>query len=335
MTYSLYSNSSTTHLYFKSLKRILLFRSFCSDLSTSQKDQQKLSTVNLAYDLHLGTFKRNEDKIEATNPLIITHGIFGHKQNWRSAAKALQKELDNFVFVVDMRNHGESPHTSECSYQLMAADLREFIQKEVLSRSIFKTVFLLGHSMGGKVAAEFSLQDAESSTPLLEKLIIEDISPTKSSTPTANNSEFIKTLKSVDLHQTRAEIDKYLKKHIVDDDIRAFLLTNLFKPRGGPFHWRCNLTSLELNLDHLLNYSIKTNNLKQKCPTLFIAGKKSEYLIVERDKEEILKIFPNAEFVEIRGAGHWVHSERLALFVEHVVEFLKKGYFTFEQEKIN
>uniref|UniRef100_A0A914M507 sn-1-specific diacylglycerol lipase ABHD11 n=1 Tax=Meloidogyne incognita TaxID=6306 RepID=A0A914M507_MELIC len=161
MTYSLYSNSSTTHLYFKSLKRILLFRSFCSDLSTSQKDQQKLSTVNLAYDLHLGTFKRNEDKIEATNPLIITHGIFGHKQNWRSAAKALQKELDNFVFVVDMRNHGESPHTSECSYQLMAADLREFIQKEVLSRSIFKTVFLLGHSMGGKVAAEFSLQDAE------------------------------------------------------------------------------------------------------------------------------------------------------------------------------
>nr|CAD2169535.1 unnamed protein product [Meloidogyne enterolobii] len=59
------------------------------------------------------------------------------------------------------RNHGESPHTSECSYQLMAADLREFIQKEVLSRSRFKTVFLLGHSMGGKVAAEFSLQDAE------------------------------------------------------------------------------------------------------------------------------------------------------------------------------
>uniref|UniRef100_A0A914MG12 sn-1-specific diacylglycerol lipase ABHD11 n=1 Tax=Meloidogyne incognita TaxID=6306 RepID=A0A914MG12_MELIC len=134
----------------------ILFRPF-----NSQKDQQKLSTVNLAYDLHLGTFKRNEDKIEATNPLIITHGIFGHKQNWRSAAKALQKELDNFVFVVDMRNHGESPHTSECSYQLMAADLREFIQKEVLSRSIFKTVFLLGHSMGGKVAAEFSLQDAE------------------------------------------------------------------------------------------------------------------------------------------------------------------------------
>nr|CAD2140022.1 unnamed protein product [Meloidogyne enterolobii] len=335
MPYSLYSNSSTTHLYFKSLKRILLSRSFCSDLSTHQNDKQKLSTVNLAYDLHLGTFKRNEDKIEATNPLIITHGIFGHKQNWRSVAKALQRELDNFVFVVDMRNHGESPHTSECSYQLMAADLREFIQTEVLSRSRFKTVFLLGHSMGGKVAAEFGLQDAESSTPLLEKLIIEDISPTKSSTPTSNNSEFIKTLKSVDLHQTRAEIDKYLKKQIVDDDIRAFLLTNLFKPRGGPFHWRCNLTSLELNLDHLLNYSIKINNLKQKCPTLFIAGKKSEYLIVERDKEEILKIFPNAEFVEIRGAGHWVHSERLALFVEHVVEFLKKGYFTFEQEKIN
>ena len=43
----------------------------------------------------------------------------------------------------------------------MAADLREFIQKEVLSRSRFKNVFLLGHSMGGKVAAEFSLQDSE------------------------------------------------------------------------------------------------------------------------------------------------------------------------------
>ncbi|KAL7076895.1 hypothetical protein ACQ4LE_003667 [Meloidogyne hapla] len=331
MAHSLYFNLFNTSL--PRLSTRILFRSFCSDqsLSTHQKDQQKPSTVNLAYDLHLGSFKRNEDKIEATNPLIITHGIFGHKQNWRSVAKALQRELDNFVFVVDMRNHGESPHTSECSYQLMAADLREFIQKEVLSRSRFKNVFLLGHSMGGKVAAEFSLQDAESSTPLLEKIIIEDISPLRASISASNNSEFIKAMKSLDLHQTRSEINKQLKKQIVDDDVRAFLLTNLFKPRGGPFHWRCNLNSLELNLDHLLNHKIEITNLKQNCPTLFIAGKKSEYLIVERDKEEILKIFPTAEFVEIRGAGHWVHSERPALFVQHVVEFLKKGYFTYEQ----
>ncbi|KAF7635322.1 AB hydrolase-1 domain-containing protein [Meloidogyne graminicola] len=307
-----------------------LSRSFCStkNFQNSQTEQQQPSTVNLSFDLHLETFKRNEGKIEATNPLVITHGIFGHKQNWRSIAKALQRELDNYVFVVDMRNHGESPHVPECSYSLMAADLREFIEKEVLSRSRFKNVFLLGHSMGGKVVSEFGLQDSQ--TPLLEKLIIEDIAPHRSTTSSLNNHEYIKALKSLDLHKTRTELDRELRKQIVNADIRAFLLTNLYKPRGGRFHWRCNLSALESNLNHLINYKLETN-LKQKCPTLFVSGKKSDYLIVERDREEILKIFPKAEFVEIGGAGHWVHSERPAQFIQHVVNFLKKGYFIYEQ----
>jgi hypothetical protein len=92
-------NGNFQHFSAKSSLYGLLFRSFCS---TKISENQSKQTVNLSFDLYLDTFKRKEDKIESTNPLIITHGIFGHKQNWRSIAKALQHQLDNYVFVVDM-----------------------------------------------------------------------------------------------------------------------------------------------------------------------------------------------------------------------------------------
>ncbi|KAI6241431.1 Family S33 non-peptidase-like proteinue [Aphelenchoides fujianensis] len=42
-------------------------------------------------------------------PLVIGHGLFGQKQNWNSVSKALHKKLNAPVYVVDHRNHGESP----------------------------------------------------------------------------------------------------------------------------------------------------------------------------------------------------------------------------------
>lgn len=35
-------------------------------------------------------------------------------------------------------------------------------------------------------------------------------------------------------------------------------------------------------------------------------------------------MFPKAEFSYVKGAGHWVHSEKPAEFLELVTEFLNK-----------
>lgn len=48
------------------------------------------------------------------------------------------------VYVLDLRNHGDSPHVSEMTFDLMARDTVRFLEE----RDIEKTV-LLGHSLGG------------------------------------------------------------------------------------------------------------------------------------------------------------------------------------------
>ena len=73
---------------------------------------------------------------------------------------------NNLVYLIDLRNHGRSPHSKEMSYDLMAEDLLELIQQENINSPI-----ILGHSMGGKAALLF----AEKYPKYLDKLIVADI----------------------------------------------------------------------------------------------------------------------------------------------------------------
>lgn len=79
---------------------------------------------------------------EKKQPLIICHGLFGSKQNWRSLAKSISVRCQCEVYTIDARNHGESPHVDAHSYELMANDVLHFIQDQGIENPM-----LLGHSM--------------------------------------------------------------------------------------------------------------------------------------------------------------------------------------------
>ena len=72
--------------------------------------------------------KLNFTKIGIGDPLLIIHGLFGSSDNWRTLGKQFAEKYS--VFLIDLRNHGKSPHSSEMNYELMAADLMEFINNE-------------------------------------------------------------------------------------------------------------------------------------------------------------------------------------------------------------
>ena len=75
-------------------------------------------------------------------PLLILHGLFGSKQNWRSISKALSRRLGTDVIPIDLRNHGDSPHSVEHTFQAMANDVEFLCDKLGL-----EAVNLAGHSM--------------------------------------------------------------------------------------------------------------------------------------------------------------------------------------------
>lgn len=59
-----------------------------------------------------------------------------------------------------MRNHGDSePYVDSMTYEDMASDLENFINKIVIEKDKSSFVTLLGHSMGGKSAMTLALRD--------------------------------------------------------------------------------------------------------------------------------------------------------------------------------
>ena len=86
--------------------------------------------------------KLNFKKSGSGPPLVILHGLFGSLDNWFSIAKEL---VENYtLYLVDQRNHGDSPHAEEWNYAVMVEDLKEMLDAEGLDK-----IYLMGHSMGG------------------------------------------------------------------------------------------------------------------------------------------------------------------------------------------
>ncbi|KAK0424211.1 hypothetical protein QR680_008548 [Steinernema hermaphroditum] len=255
-------------------------------------------------------------------PLVIAHGLFGQKQNWNSVSKALQRRLGNQIFSVDMRNHGESPHVPTMEYEEMALDLVKFIESVVLPSTSgkFSSVYLLGHSMGGKAAMSLAL--SEEKKHLIDRLIVEDVSPnTMNKSSHSNFPHYIRAMKEADLTQSRKLIGEYLAPIVTDLATRQFLLTNLAPSNGeSRLKWKLNLDAIEDFLSHITSTTLSTGTFEGR--SLFQSGGRSDY-ITPQDHPVILDLFPNAQFDVIPDAGHWVHAEQPQLFMESLVRFIE------------
>ena len=57
--------------------------------------------------------------------LIIIHGLFGMSDNWNTLGKRFAKYCK--VHLIDLRNHGRSPHSEEFNYDVMCEDILEYM----------------------------------------------------------------------------------------------------------------------------------------------------------------------------------------------------------------
>ncbi|NOR87046.1 MAG: alpha/beta fold hydrolase [Bacteroidales bacterium] len=245
-------------------------------------------------------------------PLIILHGLFGISDNWVSFAKKIA-ELGYEVFIPDQRNHGQSPHSPAFNYLALVDDLFEFIDEHEL-----EDASILGHSMGGKVAMRFALENPH----YLSKLIVVDIS-LRAYQARPHHKNVIKAMKNVDFSiiKSRKEVEDILQQNIADPRIRLFVMKNLHRVSQHEFEWRLYLDGINDNLDQMFD-GIEVPDAFEK-PSLFIRGGASDY-VMDQDIEPINQAFPNNKLYTIPNATHWVHAEAPALFYQYVSEFLKQ-----------
>ena len=241
-------------------------------------------------------------------PMLILHGLFGSSDNWLTQAKIFGEHYK--VYSIDLRNHGQSPHSDEFDYQSMVADLQEFIVDHAL-----KSPVIIGHSMGGKAAMNFALAHPDQ----LSKLIVVDISPRPYNLEHYTIVEGLKTI-PVDSLSSRNEADDLLSQHVPEADVRQFLLKNLQRKSSGGFSWKINLPVIYQKLSNIgvdLQFSGQFNK-----PTLFIRGSMSKY-IRDEDWKTITQVFPQAK-LETLETGHWVQAEKPQEFASLVLNWVSK-----------
>lgn len=248
-------------------------------------------------------------------PLVIIHGLYGSSDNWLIILKQLSEKFT--VYAVDQRNHGRSSFSDSHTYNGMKNDLAEFFYRHSIEKAT-----LLGHSMGGKVAMWFAADYPEKT----EKLIVADIAP-KNYLELEEQSQFylhqhiLLAMKEIDFERIRerTEIELFLEERIDDSRIVQFLIKNTERDKlANRFRWRLNVDVLYNYLDEIVS-GVNENWFDDRkpitaYPVKFIRGLNSGY-IKDKDKPLIYNIYPEAEIIDIPGAGHWLHAEKREEFV--------------------
>jgi pimeloyl-ACP methyl ester carboxylesterase len=239
----------------------------------------------------------------ARPPILIAHGLFGSARNWGVIAKRLAETRR--VLAVDMRNHGDSPWADRHGYADLAPDLSEVIAAHGGVADV------IGHSMGGKAAMALALAEPRA----VRRLVVADIAPVAYG---HTQQPLIDAMRAVDLTAiaSRRDAADQLARHVPEEGVRAFLLQSL---DVAGRRWRLNLDALSAEMPRILGWPDPPGRFDS--PVLILSGAASDYVRPEH-RAGIKRLFPEARFAKIPGAGHWLHAEKPREFVAAVAAFL-------------
>lgn len=246
-------------------------------------------------------------KLQGSGPtVILIHGLFGNLDNLGLLARDLEK--DHQVLSMDLRNHGQSFHSDEISYELMAEDVHDLITHLELDNCI-----LIGHSMGGKVAMKLASNHPE----YISKLIVLDMAP-YAYTERKHDNVF-DGLKAVlsSPPSNRAQAMALLSEHITMDGVRQFLGKSLYR-EGDHMQWRFSVSAIWDNYWNILGWEpIAATDIA----TLFLKGADSDYL-TQKHQSQVQTQFSNAKAHVIANTGHWLHAEKPQEVIRAIRRFI-------------
>ena len=244
-----------------------------------------------------------------TPPIVILHGLFGSSDNWKVVATHLSKLSD--CYCIDLRNHGDSPHFPTHTYNDQAQDLKKTIEKVTT-----KKIILIGHSMGGKTAIQFT----HNYPNIVDKLIILDIAPKKYP---RQHDDIFEAMNSIPLKDLISRMDAFplLEKKLKNTPLSQFLVKNI-KRKVDQLEWKFNLSILEKDYSKISEKPLLTNKINQG--TLILYGNKSDYIHPKKDIDLLNSTFNKFKLKEIQNAGHWLHAEQPKTVISEIEQFIQR-----------
>ncbi|ROT64869.1 hypothetical protein C7M84_017186 [Penaeus vannamei] len=233
---------------------------------------------------------------------------------------SVQKQTGKGSEKLSVPKQGGNPHTPDISYPLLAEDLIYFLEKHNIPKAV-----LMGHSMGGRAVMATALMEPS----VVEKLLVLDISPYGVSNSISSLPIFVEIMRKVqvpshlNIVEARTYVDNLLLPAVPERGIRQFLLTNLIRDEEG-YKWRVNINAIAENFNpHISTFPVIKRDSYFEGETAFVAGALSDY--VRPEEEEIIQdVFPLATFHYIEGAGHWLHADKPAEFLDVIIPMIQE-----------
>lgn len=231
-------------------------------------------------------------------PALLVHGIGSHAGWWDRNLLGLA-ELGLHVYAVDLPGHGFA--ASAPGWDLTVPGYRDFLA-EVHEKVIGAPACLIGHSLGGHVAAAMALQRPSS----VESLIL--VAPTGI---TAMGAERLRATQERQSDVSREAIERKLRFATFDPEVvTESWVEQDYRMNNGPGAPE-SLRSIAAHLGgHLDEYVIgeKLAGLVGSIPMLLVWGSEDRSVPISEGRVAH-EILPGAHFVALEGAAHIPHYE--------------------------
>ncbi len=238
-------------------------------------------------------------------PIVaVLHGIFGAGNNWRSFVQHWEKRRpDLCIVLIDLRNHGNSPHSDSDNTLMQCAQEVLDLQDKVGS---FRAI--VGHSFGGKVALQCAAIPIYSE---IEQVWALDSFPGALIGEVQDQNEVrtvLSWLRSVPLPvQKRSEVKHFLIEEGASEMVSQWMTTNLVRTKDG-FRWRMHLDGIEQMLS---DYFVQDLWHTLEYPHTQLSTHLVRALRSDRWDDESIKRLESLEEDQYHtvDAGHWVHVD--------------------------
>ena len=285
-----------------------------SDAPTWFKESISIKGTELSIDMKDGkiTYSKWDSKTESDNLLIFIHGTGAHKKWWDPIAPQFLN--DSNVIAVDLPGMGDSDFRETYSITDFGKCIFEIIKKEMKEMNI-ENIFIVGHSLGGQVAAYVASENKNLVTSLI---MIDTFIRPPDYDPSQHEGGPLRKIKHYADKITILERFRLMPKQECNNTwfLRYIAEYSVKETSDG---WRWKFDDLMFNsLERLFGYKFSF-----KCPALFIYGAES-LLMSGNILSNIKTMYSDVmDFEKVNNAAHHVPLDKPL----EIVDIIKKRLF--------
>jgi pimeloyl-ACP methyl ester carboxylesterase len=246
-------------------------------------------------------------------PLLLLHGLTGWWQNFQPLISHLMPSWQ--IYACDLRGHGKSGRSTD-HYRLTdyVQDIVTFLRKQIISPTV-----LLGHSLGALVAlgSAVDLPEHVRALVLLDPpLFMQNISI---EAMPGFKSWFKWVYETTAAAQSYADILARCQQKAPPDADEAAIKA----VADNIFCIAPETVNIVLHDQLLEGFDLAHTLQRVACPTLLLYGEPQLGSSVrDSDAEFFYANSPHCKVIQIKDAGHGIHLEQTAAFLDHLTRFL-------------